>query len=139
MTQSPSTPAQLIRTPVEVRWRDLDGFNHVNNATYFTYLEQARLLWLQQVRGTWFHEHAIPVMASCQAHFRRPLGWPACISVELTCERIGRSSLTIGHRIVDTSDSATCYNDGRVVIVWMDPATGKSVPLPDVIRAAATT
>lgn len=138
MTRLSSAPVELIRVPVEVRWRDLDAFNHVNNATYFTYLEQARLLWLQQVRGIWFHEHAIPVMASCEAHYRRPLGWPANISVELTCKRLGRSSLSIGHRIVDTDDAEACYNDGQVVIVWMDPATGKSVPLPDAIRAAVT-
>ena len=27
---------------VEIRWRDMDGFLHVNNATYLTYLEEAR-------------------------------------------------------------------------------------------------
>ncbi len=139
MTSPASPPVPLIHTPIEVRWRDLDAFNHVNNATYFTYLEQARLLWLEQVPGVWFHDHAVPVLASCEAHFRRPLGWPAEISVDLACERSGRSSLSIVHRIVDTHDADTCYNDGRVVVVWMDPATGKSVPLPDAIRAAVAT
>ncbi len=28
--------------PIEVRWRDLDAFSHVNNATFATYLEIAR-------------------------------------------------------------------------------------------------
>jgi len=28
-----------------VRFRDLDGMGHVNNAVYSTYLEQARLAW----------------------------------------------------------------------------------------------
>ena len=27
---------------VEIRWRDLDGFGHVNNAVFLTYLEEAR-------------------------------------------------------------------------------------------------
>ncbi len=27
---------------IEIRWRDLDGFAHVNNSTYLTYLEEAR-------------------------------------------------------------------------------------------------
>ena len=27
---------------IEVRWRDLDGFGHVNNAVFLTYLEEGR-------------------------------------------------------------------------------------------------
>jgi len=27
------------------------------------------------------------------------------------------------------------YSEGASKVVWMDPATGKSVPLPDAIRA----
>lgn len=134
MTEPTNSP--LIRAPIEVRWRDLDAFNHVNNSNYLTYLEQARLVWLRQVPGTWFHEHAMPVLVTSEINYRRPIGWPADIVVELFCERMGKSSLTIGHRIVDAEDADRLYSDGRVVMVWMDPASGKSVPLPDAIRDA---
>ncbi len=134
MTEQPNSP--LIRAPIEVRWRDLDAFNHVNNATYLTYLEQARLVWLKKVPGTWFHEHAMPVLASSEINYRRPIGWPADIVIELACERLGKSSMTIGHRIVEAGDRDVLYSDGRVVMVWMDPAAGKSVPIPEAIRAA---
>lgn len=126
----------LIRAPIEVRWRDLDAFNHVNNSNYLTYLEQARLVWLRQVPGTWFDEHAMPVLATSEINYRRPIGWPADIVVELFCERLGASSITIGHRIVDAADADLLYSDGRVVMVWMNPAAGKSVPLPQAIRDA---
>ncbi|HET7300491.1 MAG TPA: thioesterase family protein [Oleiagrimonas sp.] len=134
MTESSTSP--LIRAPIEVRWRDLDAFNHVNNSNYLTYLEQARLVWLRDVPGTWFHEHAMPVLATSEINYRRPIGWPADIFVELFCERLGKSSITVGHRIVDAEDADCLYSDGRVVMVWMDPACGKSVPLPQAIRDA---
>jgi acyl-CoA thioester hydrolase len=38
--------------------------------------------------------------------------------------------------VVDAERSDTLYCDGNVVMVWMDPATGKPVPLPEAIRAA---
>src|SRR5699024_8966001 len=76
-----SAATVLIRAPIEVRWRDLDAFNHVNNATYLTYLEQARLAWLKNVPGTWFDEHAMPVMAASHLNYRRPIGWPADVVV----------------------------------------------------------
>ncbi|HET7663415.1 MAG TPA: thioesterase family protein [Rhodanobacteraceae bacterium] len=136
MTEQPTSP--LIRAPIEVRWRDLDAFNHVNNSNYLTYLEQARLVWLRKVPGTWFDEHSMPVLVTSEINYRRPIGWPADIVVELFCERLGKSSITVGHRIVDAEDADCLYSDGRVVMVWMDPASGKSVPLPQAIRDAVS-
>ena len=47
---SPSLPdTPLFVAQLAVRWRDLDAFNHVNNSSYLTYLEEARLQWLVQI------------------------------------------------------------------------------------------
>jgi acyl-CoA thioester hydrolase len=90
------------------------------------------------VPGEWFSAHAMPVMAAVELHYRKPIEWPAEIDVLLSCERLGNSSMTIGNRIVDRNDHGCVYADGNVVMVWVDPATGASVPLPDAIRAACT-
>jgi acyl-CoA thioester hydrolase len=135
-TQADNVIAPLFVASIEVRWRDLDAFNHVNNANYFTYLEEARLQWLRQVRD-WFDAQSIPVMAASELNYRLPIEWPAQLEVQLVCERLGNSSLTLGHRIVDAADTSRIYCDGRVVMVWMNPATGKPVPLPLTIREAA--
>jgi acyl-CoA thioester hydrolase len=135
---SQASPAPLFVASIDVRWRDLDAFNHVNNSNYLTYLEEARLQWLSHVPGPWFDDHAMPVMAAVQLNYRRPIEWPAQLRVELFCERLGTSSMTIGHRLLDAGDHERLYADGHVVMVWMDPASGKPVPLPDAIRAAAT-
>ena len=132
-------PARALATiPLHVRWRDLDAFNHVNNSSYLTYLEEGRLQWLRDVPGEWFNAHAMPVMAAVELHYRKPIEWPAEIDVLLSCERLGNSSMTIGHRIVDRNDHSIAYADGNVVMVWVDPATGASVPLPDAIRTACS-
>ncbi|HXD35377.1 MAG TPA: thioesterase family protein [Rhodanobacter sp.] len=119
-----------------VRWRDLDAFNHVNNSSYLTYLEEARLQWLSHVPGPWFDERAMPVMAASQVNYRRPIAWPAQLQVQLFCARMGNSSMTIAHRVIDAEHPDRLYCDGNVVMVWMDPASGKPVPLPDAIRRA---
>jgi acyl-CoA thioester hydrolase len=129
--------AVLFTAAIAVRWRDLDAFNHVNNSNYLTYLEEARLQWLSHVPGPWFDDHAMPVMAAAQVNYRRPIEWPAQLRVELFCDRLGASSMTLGHRILDAGHADRLYSDGHVVMVWMDPATGKPVPLPDAIRSAA--
>jgi acyl-CoA thioester hydrolase len=131
--------AVLLHTAsISVRWRDLDAFNHVNNSSYLTFLEEARLQWLQRLPGKWLTDHAAPVMAASDVNYRRPIEWPAQLVVQLFCTRLGNSSMTIGHRIVDASDESRLYCDGHVVMVWMDPVSGKSVPLPDVVRQSCT-
>ncbi len=126
----------LYVASIGVRWRDLDAFNHVNNSNYLTYLEEARLQWLKDVRD-WFDEDSMPVLAASELQYRRPIEWPASLHVELRCARLGNSSMTIAHRIVDADDANLLYSDGHVVMVWMNPATGKPVPLPATIRTAA--
>jgi acyl-CoA thioester hydrolase len=135
-TGSGASDAPLFVASLGVRWRDLDAFNHVNNANFLTYLEEARLQWLQHVRD-WFSEDAMPVLAASELQYRRPIAWPAALHIELRCTRLGTSSMTISHRIVDATDAGVLYCDGHVVMVWMNPATGKPVPLPATIRAAA--
>ncbi|MBA8883894.1 acyl-CoA thioesterase [Dokdonella fugitiva] len=126
----------LARVPMAVRWGDLDAFNHVNNAAFLVYAQEARLDWLAGVEGAWFDETMMPVVAAAQVNYRRQLGWPARIVVELATRRVGNSSVTIGHRIVDERDASLVYADGEVVMVWIDPASGRSVPLPPAIRSA---
>ena len=135
---SATTQTPLYTAAVSVRWRDLDAFNHVNNSTYLTYLEEARVQWLQQLPGSWSDEHAMPVMAASTLNYRLPIEWPGEVHIELYCARLGNSSMTVAHRIVDATDSNKLYCDGHVVMVWMDPATGKSVALPQALREAAS-
>ena len=127
---------KLIEVPVTLRWRDLDALNHVNNASFLTYVEEARLKWFAQLGGAWFARDFMPVLAAVQVNYRAQLAWPAQVIVELYCERLGNSSLTIAHRILDATDRAKLYSDGNSVLVWVNPVDGKSVALPDVVRNA---
>lgn len=134
MNDATSNPV-LYRMPVELRWRDLDAFNHVNNSNFLTYLEEARIRWFASWDGEWVTEETAPLLAAVQLNYRQPIPYPADVAVELFTERLGTSSVTIGHRIV-SDDGATLYADGHVVMVWIDRASGRPTPLPDVVRAA---
>lgn len=127
---------ELIRVPLSVRWRDLDAFNHVNNSKYLSYLEEARLRWMMTLTGMGLEDTVAPVVAASNLNYRRPIGWPAEVIVELFVERVGTTSVTVGHRIVDTADARTVYCDGNVVMVWIDRQTGSASPLPDAVREA---
>ena len=136
-TTADAAPGPLLASiPIEVRWRDLDAFNHVNNAQYLSYIEEARLKWMLGLDGPWMDDASAPVIAAAQLDYRRPIGWPATIAVELRAQRVGRSSVTLAHRIVDAADASVVYSEGTVAMVWMDRATGRGAALPAVVRAA---
>jgi len=136
---TPSNPLArppLLRTPIAVRWRDLDAFNHVNNASFLTYIEEARLCWFSTLPGPWLDARIAPILAAVQLNYRRPIAWPAALAVELHRGRVGTTSVTLAHRIVAADDADCVYADGHSVLVWTDRATGKPIALPDAVRAA---
>ena len=125
----------LFRIPIALRWSDLDALNHVNNARYLTFLEQARIEWFDTVDEPWMTDEFGPVVATATLNFRRPIEYPASIAVELFTERLGNTSVTIGHRIVAADGTVHC--DGHVVAVWIDRRSGKPVPLPAAVRRSS--
>ena len=125
-----------FRMELSPRWGDLDAMNHVNNATYLRYLEETRIQWLNAQNTAWFDEESAPVLASATVNYRMPIEYPSTIVIELTSQRIGTSSLTVAHRILDAA-SGQLHSDGHVVVVWVDRKTGKPSPLPEGIRKAA--
>lgn len=127
--------APLFRAILDVRWGDMDAFNHVNNAQYLRYLEEARVQWLAAIPGMSLNDRIAPVLVASHVNYRRPIEWPNEILVELFIEKIGGSSLTMGHRMRSSPDESVLYSDGEVVMVWIDTLTGNSVPLPDAVRA----
>src|SRR5690606_10065283 len=131
-------PRRLIRVPMPVRWRDLDAFNHVNNSKYLSYLEEARLHWMLTVPGMGMDDHVAPVVAAAQLNYRRPITWPSQVLIELFVERLGNTSLTVGHQIVDAKDAGVMYCDGHVVMVWIDRDSGAAAALPEAVREACT-
>ena len=133
-----STNNPLIEVPIDLRWRDLDALNHVNNASFLTFFEEARLRWFATLSGAWADERHTPVLAAVHINYRRQLGWPNRVVVELACERIGSTSLTIAHRLVAADDRAVVHADGNSVLVWVEPDSGKPVPLPSIVRDACS-
>jgi acyl-CoA thioester hydrolase len=126
----------LIKVPIELRWRDLDALNHINNASFLTFFEEARLRWFAMLPGPWFTETCTPVLAAVHINYRRQLNWPGQVVAELYCGRVGNTSLTIAHRLLGGDDRKVLYADGESVLVWVDPASGKPIGLPAPVISA---
>jgi acyl-CoA thioester hydrolase len=126
----------LYQFEIDIRWGDMDAFNHVNNAGYLRFIEEARVQWFRTLTDDWSNVESAPILAAVQNNYRKPIGWPERITVELFCERLGNKSIQIAHRIYSSANSETTYADGHTVLVWMNYHSGQTIPLPNEVRAA---
>jgi acyl-CoA thioester hydrolase len=118
---------------IAIRWRDLDGLRHVNNAVYATYLEEARdALFEQVLPGTTFWDY---VLVRVAIDFRRELRLEdERVVVSCRVERVGRSSITLREEIRTASGELAA--ESEAVIVARDPESGRSRPLTEAERDA---
>jgi acyl-CoA thioester hydrolase len=134
----------LMSAPLSVdvfpmRWGDMDALGHLNNTLYFRFCEEARVRWLEE-RG-WAIRSDVTVgaiLAGTSCQFRVPLVYPCDVRVETYVSKIGNSSFTLSHRMMRNNMPDEVAAEAEAVIVWCDYAAGKSVPLPDDLRAQLT-
>jgi acyl-CoA thioester hydrolase len=124
----------MLERRIEIRWRDMDAYGHVNNAVYLNFLEEARDRWVQEVLGgvadTWDF-----VLARVAIDFRSELKQDdGEIVVRCRLDGIGRASIRTREEVVKTDGTVSASADS--VVVPRDPATGRSRPLTDEERAA---
>ncbi len=121
---------------VEIRWRDLDAYRHVNNAVYATYLEECRDEWMERALGEagdlWDF-----VLARVAIDFREELTQEDDeVVVSVTLARIGTASLVLREEIRKLD--GTLSAEAEAVLVARDRTTGRSRPLTGQERDALT-
>lgn len=121
---------------VATRWNDNDHYGHVNNATYFEYLDTAVNGWLMQATGLDIRDlAAIGVVASVGIDFYAEVGFPDVLEVGLAVERLGSTSITYRLGVFRAGDDALRAL-GRFVHVYVDSQTRRPVPVPEAVREA---
>lgn len=119
---------------IEIRWRDMDAYRHVNNGVYATYLEECRDEWADRVLGpdgdVWGF-----VLARVAIDYRRELTQDD-EAIIVTCRliRIGNSSLTLREEI--RTETGELSAESEAVLVGRDQETGRSRPLTETEREA---
>ena len=119
---------------IEIRWRDVDAYQHVNNAVYATYLEEVRDGLLRRalsgVGDPWDW-----VLARVAIDFRRELKLED-EAVVAWCEiaRVGTSSVTLREGVLAAAGWVAV--DAEAVVVAWNRDTGGSRPLTEAERGS---
>lgn len=126
---------KVIR-PIPTRWMDNDHYGHVNNVAYYSYFDTAVNGFLIEASGTDIRAlPAIGVVKESGCTFFSGASFPDTIHAGLAIERIGNTSVVYRIALFREGDEDACAV-GRFVHVYVDRATRRPSPIPDVIRAA---
>ena len=130
----------IFTYPVQVRWSDIDSYDHVNNVRYFDYLQEARIAFLTQVMGTtgdFFAQYPCVLVSQTVDYLRPILLRHPPYDVDVWVESVGTSSYSLGSRIVDRSGASDdVYAKAESVLVVVDGETHAKRPLGEAERAA---
>ena len=130
-----SNKTLLHTAHIAVRWGDMDSYGHVNNILYMQYLEEARIAWLERAGVAMTNAPLGPVVLQTLHTYLKPVVHPATVVVDLFAGTLGRSSLVLEHRLSTLEDPHAIYGEGYCKLVWIEHASGRSVPLPQHVRA----
>lgn len=137
MQQEKSQPLLVQTSLIPIRWGDMDAYGHVNNTIYFRYMEQCRVEYLEQLGHKVAPQGSAPVIVNASCTFLLPLNYPGVVDIRMYCGRPGRSSIPT-HYEMRLQGNDLLYATGEAKIVWMDVASGKSVPIPESLRVLLT-
>lgn len=136
---TPSSAAETVyhhRTPIQIRFNDVDRYGHVNNNAYFAYYDLGKEDYLNTVlRVDYRNADIVPIIANVNADFLQPIFYGDKIVVETRIAHVGQKSFTLEQRAVNEATGAVvCHS--TTVMVCFSLKQQQSAEVPENYRAA---
>ena len=111
---------------IKTRWRDLDAFRHVNNATFLSYIEDARILFFKRW-GINLKEKSL-IVASVKIDYINQLKHPSNIIIGQKVSRLGTKSYDIQSTVFE-KESKLLICCSTITSVCYDFINKKTIPI----------
>ena len=124
-----------MQTTIKVRGYHLDVYQHVNNARYLEFLEEARWQWLEDVDAFhWLMDQKLAfVVVNININYRRPAVLGDVLNIESEVSQLKGKSGIISQRVLLAGDN-TVVADAALTFVCIDLRTQKAVPMEGELR-----
>lgn len=119
----------------DVRWGDMDAFNHVNNVSYLRYFESGRIAYFDALDlADFFGLDGIgPILAETSCRYKFPLTYPDRVSVGVRSEQLSEDRFTQQYVLVSHRHGRVAAT-GDGIIVTFDYSTNRKASIPDRVR-----
>ena len=121
-------------TDIQMRFRDIDGMGHVNNAVYLSFIELARTQFYMHRANKRTLGEIDFILAHVEIDFESQATWGDQIQVAVWPSKIGNSSFTLSYEVKEKR-SGRILARAKSVLVSYDYEKRKSKPIPDDFRS----
>lgn len=118
---------------VTLRFSDQDSQGHINNVSYAAYIEAGRVAFSLELMRAAPDEPSDFVLAHLSIDYLAEMHYPGTIQVGTLVRRIGNKSVHLAHGIFL---EGRLYATAESVLVFIDTASRRSMPVPAGMRAA---
>lgn len=120
----------MVHTFIPVRGFHIDVYQHVNNARYLEFMEEARWQWLENLPAFhWMQQQGIAfVVVNININYRTPSVLGDVLRIESELLHLNTKSGVISQKMVRTADEASIV-DATLTFVCIDLATQRALPL----------
>ena len=122
-----------FRTEIPIRFRDLDALGHVNNAVFFTLIEQGRIAYFQNVIGKRHNWNTFGVLiAHNSIDYFAPIHLEDKVICGISVPAIGQKSIEVVFELYKQNEEGkqTLCAKGKNVLVCHDHVKGSTAPVP---------
>ena len=130
----PEVKKLVYEMTLPIRWGDMDAMNHLNNTTYFRYLETCRIDWFQSLGRGLYSDGVGIVIVNAFCNFYQQLEYPGDVRMKMYVSDPGRSSFESWGTMERVDRPGVIYAAGGATTVWSDFKAQKSAPLPGWLR-----
>ena len=130
----PEKKKLVFETNIPIRWGDMDAMGHVNNASYFRYLETARIDWMYSIGCVPDPKGEGPVIVNAFCNFYRQLEYPGDVRVKMYVSDPGRTTFETWGTMERADQPGVVYAAGGATTIWVNFPTQKASMLPDWMR-----
>ena len=130
----PESKKQVFEMRMPIRWGDMDAMGHVNNTSYFRYLETVRIDWMYSIGCVPDPKGEGPVIVNAFCNFYKQLEYPGDILIRMYASDPGRTTFETWGTMERIDQPGVIYAAGGATTIWVDFPSQKAVTLPDWMR-----
>ena len=134
----PDKKKLVFEMTIPIRWGDMDAMNHVNNTTYFRYLETMRIDWMRSIGCRPDPKGEGPVIVNAFCNFYRQLEYPGDVLVKMYVSDPGRTTFETWCTLERTDQPGVVCAAGGATTIWVDFPQQKAQTLPGWMRELVT-
>ncbi|AEA44820.1 acyl-CoA thioesterase [Fluviicola taffensis] len=119
---------------LQVRFSDCDMMQHVNNAVYLNYFEEARIHYFRQMLGVeWDWKKTGVILRKNELEYLKPVFLHEPVEIFVYLKHIGEKSFTLSYEVKVLNEVKTT---GSSVLVCYDSVNKISIPIPKRMKDA---